>query len=158
MGLYIHVPFCGAICSYCHFARTADHGAGLRERYVEGVRREMDLRRRSCTMLARPERALETCYLGGGTPSQLEPGLMARLLDGVLAGLPLADDFELTAEANPESLSGEVAAAWRELGIGRVSLGVQSLDPAVLKLLGRQCEPDTAREPFGTRLLTSIST
>jgi oxygen-independent coproporphyrinogen-3 oxidase len=70
---------------------------------------------------------------------------MARLLDGVLAGWPRSDDFELTAEANPESLSPTLAAVWRELGIGRVSLGVQSLDPRALKLLGRQCDPATAR-------------
>jgi len=145
MGLYIHVPFCGSICSYCHFARTAEHGPGLRSRYVDGVLREMDLRRRSCAVLSRPRRTLATCYLGGGTPSQLEPELMARLLDGVLAGLPLAADFELTAEANPESLTPAVATSWRELGISRVSLGVQSLDPAVLALLGRRCDPATAR-------------
>ncbi len=145
MGLYIHVPFCGSICSYCHFARTADHGAELRARYVEGVLREMALRRQACAVLAAPRRTLATCYLGGGTPSELEPALMARLLDGVLTGIRLAEDFELTAEANPESLTPEVAAAWRELGINRISLGVQSLDPAVLKLLGRHCDPTTAR-------------
>ena len=145
MGLYIHVPFCGSICSYCHFARTAEHGAALRARYVDGVLAELALRRARCATLGAAKRQLTTCYLGGGTPSQLEPAQMARLLDGVLGQFALADDFELTAEANPESLTPATAAAWRELGIGRVSLGVQSLDPAVLKLLGRQCDPATAR-------------
>jgi oxygen-independent coproporphyrinogen-3 oxidase len=70
---------------------------------------------------------------------------MARLLRGVLDGFSRTADFELTAEANPESLTPAVADTWRELGIGRVSLGVQSLDPAVLRLLGRQCDPATAR-------------
>ena len=146
MGIYIHVPFCGSICSYCHFARTAEHGADLRARYVDGVLREMELRRQSCDVLARAQRPLHTCYLGGGTPSELEPDQMTRLLDGVLSGLTLADDFELTAEANPESLTTEVAAAWRGAGIERISLGVQSLDADVLKLLGRQCDPATARQ------------
>lgn len=145
MGIYIHVPFCGSICSYCHFARTAEHGAELRARYVAGVEREMALRRQACGALAEPRRPLETCYLGGGTPSELEPDLMRRLLESVLSGFERSADFELTAEANPESLTGEVATAWREMGIERVSLGVQSLDPAVLKLLGRQCDPATAR-------------
>ncbi|MDX2473185.1 MAG: radical SAM family heme chaperone HemW [Candidatus Krumholzibacteria bacterium] len=145
MGIYIHVPFCGSICSYCHFARTAEHGAALRARYVEGVLREMELRRERCAVLGAARRPLHTCYLGGGTPSELEPELMTRLLAGVLDGLPLAADFELTAEANPESLTTEVATAWRAAGIERISLGVQSLDAEVLQLLGRQCDPATAR-------------
>ena len=145
MGIYIHVPFCGSICSYCHFARTAEHGAALRARYVEGVLREMELRRERCAVLGAARRPLHTCYLGGGTPSELEPELMTRLLAGVLDGLPLAEDFELTAEANPESLTTEVATAWRAAGIERISLGVQSLDAEVLQLLGRQCDPATAR-------------
>jgi len=145
MGLYIHVPFCGSICSYCHFARTAEHSNELRTRYVDGVLRELALRRQACAVLRVQRRALSTCYLGGGTPSELEPELMERLLEGVLGGFARTEDFELTAEANPESLTPELAHVWRELGIGRVSLGVQSLDAAVLKLLGRQCDPSTAR-------------
>jgi len=145
MGLYIHVPFCGSICSYCHFARIAGHDHRLRARYVDGVLRELLLRRQSCTILGQRRRALSTCYLGGGTPSALEPDLMARLLRGVLAEFSPTADFELTAEANPESLTPELARVWRELGIDRISLGVQSLEPAVLQLLGRHCDPATAR-------------
>lgn len=145
MGIYIHVPFCGSICSYCHFARTAEHDPDLHRRYVDGVLRELALRRESCRTLRDNRRALSTCYLGGGTPSLLAPDLMRRLLAGVLAGIPTTADFELTAEANPESLTSDVALAWREIGIGRVSLGVQSLQPEVLKLLGRRCDPATAR-------------
>ncbi|MBD3869717.1 MAG: radical SAM family heme chaperone HemW [Acidobacteria bacterium] len=145
MGLYIHVPFCGSICSYCHFARTADHGPERRARYVETVLQEFELRRRSCEILSSPKRRLETCYLGGGTPSELEPELMSRLLAGTVGRLATAPDFELTAEANPESLTDAKAHAWRDLGIDRISLGVQSLDPGVLKLLGRACDPATAR-------------
>jgi oxygen-independent coproporphyrinogen-3 oxidase len=150
MGLYIHVPFCGSICSYCHFARTAEHGLEDRRRFVDGVLAEFELRRQSCGVLSSGRRTLETCYLGGGTPSQLEPELMARLLEGTVGRLPVADDFELTAEANPETLTEDLAARWRELGIGRVSLGVQSLDPVVLKLLGRACDPATARQALAT--------
>ena len=159
MGLYIHVPFCGSICSYCHFARTAEHGHEDRRRYVDGVLAEFDLRRRSCGVLSSGRRRLATCYLGGGTPSQLEPELMARLLEGTVGRLPLAEDFELTAEANPESLTEDLAARWRELGIERVSLGVQSLDEGVLKLLGRACDPATARQALALacRLFPRVS-
>jgi len=145
-GLYIHVPFCGSICSYCHFPRTAEHDARARRRYAEGVCQEFALRWEACSALRGGRRPLETAYLGGGTPSQLEPNLMSDLLAGTVGRLPLARDFELTAEANPETLTGEVATAWREFGINRVSLGVQSLDPMVLDLLGRACDPTTARE------------
>jgi len=144
-GLYIHVPFCGSICSYCHFARTADHGFEVRRRYVDAVCREFELRRGACGLLA-GARPLETAYLGGGTPSQLEPELMDRLLAGTVGRLPRTAGLELTAEANPESLDEAKARAWRAAGINRISLGIQSLDGEVLNLLGRACPPHTARE------------
>ncbi|PID80640.1 coproporphyrinogen III oxidase [bacterium DOLJORAL78_65_58] len=144
-GLYIHVPFCGSLCSYCHFSRTADHSFAVRRRFVDAVCRELELRRQTCGLLT-GRRRLATVYLGGGTPSQLEPELMTRLLAGTLHQFPQAADLEVTAEANPESLTAEKARAWREAGINRVSLGVQSLNEEVLKLLGRACPPETARK------------
>ncbi len=149
-GLYIHVPFCGSICEYCHFARTARHDDGLRRRYVDGVLAELALRREACGALAPGGRRPATCYLGGGTPSQLAADEMARLLAGTLHELEPVPGCEVTAEANPESLSPELARAWREAGINRVSLGVQSLDAGVLKRLGRACDPATARRALAT--------
>ncbi len=145
-GLYLHVPFCGSICSYCHFARTARHDGGLRRRVVEAMVAELDLRRRQCPALTAGSRPLETVYIGGGTPSQLEPELMEALVAGTVGTLPAAADLEFTAEANPETLTADLARVWRAAGIARVSLGVQSLDPDVLTLLGRQCDPATARK------------
>ena len=144
-GVYLHVPFCGSPCSYCHFARTATHDAASRGRVVRAMIREFDLRRRACPGLAAGRHEVATVYVGGGTPSLLEPALLQRLLDRTVDRLPRAEGAEITAEANPESFTAEVATAWREAGVNRVSLGVQSLDPAVLELLGRQCAPDTAR-------------
>ena len=157
-GLYIHVPFCGSICSYCHFSRTADHGFEVRRRYVRAVCRELELRGEACRMLD-GHRKLETAYLGGGTPSQLEPELMSELLAGTVHRLPRAGNLELTAEANPESLDEQKARAWRAAGINRVSLGVQSLDADVLKLLGRACPPPRAREALerACRLFDRVS-
>lgn len=144
-GLYVHVPFCGSICAYCHFARSADHDAGRRAAYVEGVLREFELRRGQCPALGSATRPLATAYLGGGTPSQLEPALLRRLLEGTVGRCSQVDDLELTAEANPETFTMDLARAWREAGINRVSLGVQSLDEGVLRRLGRACDPATAR-------------
>lgn len=145
IGLYVHVPFCASICSYCHFERTAVHDPVLRGRYVDGVLRELDLRLAACGLSAGGRRAVDTCYLGGGTPSTLEPDLMRRLLEGVFARVPAATDLELTAEANPENLTPQLAEAWRRAGIERVSLGVQSLQDPVLRRLGRRCDAATAR-------------
>ncbi len=149
-GLYIHVPFCASICSYCHFARTAEHDAGLRRRYVRAVVQELELRRRACPSLGSPGRRLATCYLGGGTPSVLEPDLMTELLAGTLGALPRTGDIEVTAEANPESLTTDLARSWRSAGINRVSVGIQSLDDRVLRLLGRSCDAGTARRALQT--------
>ena len=144
-GLYIHVPFCASICSYCHFARTAEHGRSDRERFARGVVRELELRRAACPTLEAGRRPLRTAYLGGGTPSQLEPDLAEVMITGTVGALPAAPDLEFTAEANPESLGDELARAWLALGVNRVSLGVQSLDDGVLRLLGRTCDATTAR-------------
>lgn len=145
MGLYIHVPFCSRLCSYCHFVRTDRHNAATRLRFVDGVVREFELRRDRCRLLRASDRLLQTAYVGGGTPSCLEPDLMARLVEGTVGRLATTENLELTAEANPESLTPELASCWRSLGINRISLGVQSLQPDVLDLLGRHCAPETAR-------------
>lgn len=150
LGLYVHVPFCTSICAYCHFDRIALHDRSLRERYVAGVIRELELRLAACPLLAADGRRLRTCYLGGGTPSCLEPDLMAALLQGTAGRLPAAEDLELTAEANPETLTPALAQTWAAAGVNRVSLGVQSLDDSVLKLLGRACDARTARRALAT--------
>jgi oxygen-independent coproporphyrinogen-3 oxidase len=139
------VPFCASLCAYCHFQRTDRHDPVLRRRYVDAVRREFDLRAAACASLAGGARRAATGYVGGGTPSCLEPDLFARLLEGTWGRLPRDDGAEVTAEANPESLGADLAAAWRDAGVNRISLGVQSLDPGVLAVLGRACGPDEAR-------------
>ena len=149
MGLYIHVPFCGSICSYCHFARTADHDRSTRGQYVDDVLTELALRSERCRILGDRSRPLHTAYVGGGTPSQLEPDLMRRLVTGTIGTFTPAPGFELTAEANPESLTRDLAESWLDLGIGRVSLGVQSLQDDVLRVLGRSSSSEVARRALG---------
>jgi len=146
-GLYLHVPFCASLCSYCHFCRTDRHDPGRRRRYTDAVLREFSLRAAGCDLLAGAGgRQAATCYVGGGTPSCLEPDLFAALLAGTWGRLSRLPDAEVTAEANPESFTAELATVWRDAGVNRVSLGVQSLDPGVLALLGRACAPDVARK------------
>jgi oxygen-independent coproporphyrinogen-3 oxidase len=144
-SLYLHVPFCARICDYCHFARTDRHDPGLRREVVRAMVRERELRSAACTVLREGRWRLASVYVGGGTPSVLEPELLATLLAGTLAPWPRPASVEVTAEANPESLDEAVLAAWRDLGVNRISLGVQSLAPAVLRQLGRGCDAATAR-------------
>jgi oxygen-independent coproporphyrinogen-3 oxidase len=133
--LYVHLPFCAYRCGYCDFItlvdRRADHGP-----YAAALLAELELER----PLLAPE--LETIFLGGGTPTFLEPGSLGRLLDA----LPPAP--ELTVEANPETLTPALARMLREAGVTRVSVGAQSFQPHLLEVLERRATPDVVRRAF----------
>jgi oxygen-independent coproporphyrinogen-3 oxidase len=133
--LYVHLPFCAHRCGYCDFVTLVGgrdgHGA-----YVDGLVAELELER---GLLARD---VETVFLGGGTPTFLEPSELARLL----AALPAAD--EVTVEANPETVTPALAELLREGGVTRVSLGAQSFRPELLAVLERRAGPDDVRAAF----------
>ena len=131
-GLYVHVPFCSIKCFYCDFAAFSGQKRS-RDRYVEAVLRELDLRRRACPP------PFGTLYIGGGTPTELEPVQLKALLDGLARRVgPLARLKEATVEANPESLTDAHLEVLRAAGVGRLSLGLQAVQPRLLKALGRQ--------------------
>lgn len=134
MHLYTHVPFCARRCSYCDFA-IAVRSKVPSARYVDAVLREWASWRMQSPWNAAT--SLTTLYFGGGTPSSLEAHEMARLITGLTATHPLAPGAELTLEANPEDVTPEKAHGWRDAGVNRVSLGVQSFDPAVLTWMHR---------------------
>jgi len=130
--LYIHLPFCASRCGYCDFVtvvgRSGQHGA-----YVDALLAELELERE---VLA-PR--LESLFLGGGTPTLTEP----RELERLLRALPPAE--EVTVEANPETVTPELAALLRDCGVTRVSLGAQSFQPRLLSVLDRRAGPDDVR-------------
>jgi oxygen-independent coproporphyrinogen III oxidase len=130
--LYVHLPFCASRCGYCDFVtvvgRAGEHGP-----YVEALLAELELRRGELA----PE--LETVFLGGGTPTLTEWGALERLL----AALPAA--AEVTVEANPETVTAELARGLAQAGVTRVSLGVQSFEPRLLDVLERRARPDDVR-------------
>jgi oxygen-independent coproporphyrinogen III oxidase len=138
LGLYLHVPFCAAICNYCNFNRGLFDGA-LKIRYVEALDEEI---RRS----AERGRAADTIFFGGGTPSLLEPPEIARLIAQCRSSFELADSAEITLEANPETVSIERLTAFRRAGINRLSYGVQSLRDDELKRLSRLHGANRARQ------------
>src|SRR4051812_8822969 len=133
--LYVHLPFCAHRCGYCDFVtvvgRTPQHAA-----YVDALLGELELERDHLA----PE--LETVFLGGGTPTFTESSSLERLL----GALPPAG--EVTVEANPETVTQELARSLRRLGVNRVSLGVQSFRPHLLSVLERVAQPDTVRRAF----------
>jgi oxygen-independent coproporphyrinogen-3 oxidase len=133
--LYVHLPFCRHRCGYCDFVTVVGRD-GEHHRYVDGLLRELELER---GVLAAD---VETVFLGGGTPTLLEPGALARLLDA----LPPA--HEVTVEANPETVTPELAALLREGGVTRVSLGAQSFTPRLLGVLERGARPEDVRAAF----------
>ncbi|MGH3045188.1 MAG: radical SAM family heme chaperone HemW [Gaiellaceae bacterium] len=133
--LYVHVPFCAHRCGYCDFVTLVGRRDG-HEGYVDALLAELDLQR---GVLAGE---LETVFLGGGTPTYTEPRALARLLEG----LPPAG--EVTVEANPETVTPELAALLGDRGVSRVSLGAQSFQPHLLEVLERRAGPEAVRRAF----------
>lgn len=140
-GLYLHVPFCSAICPYCDFA-VLTGGPQRRAEFVQSLVAEIAAWRRGAERWA----TIDTVYFGGGTPSALEPEQLARILAAARAALPVARDAWIALEANPEDVTAASAAEWRELGVAMLSLGIQSFDPATLRFLGRRHTPGQARQ------------
>jgi len=161
VALYVHVPFCRSLCPYCDFVVVAGAAAvGPRSRvssYLRAVAAELDLRADALDTAfggpgsdARP--ALETVYVGGGTPSLLPAGAMAALLDQIRARFGLAPGAEVTLEANPGPDDRGDLAGLARAGITRISIGAQSLQPAELRALGRRHRPaDVADAVAGAR-------
>jgi oxygen-independent coproporphyrinogen-3 oxidase len=137
IGIYIHVPFCSAICNYCNFNRGLLDG-DLKQRYVHAV--DQDIRRHGDGAPA------DTIYFGGGTPSLLEPDEIARLLQACRQAYAIAPDAEITMEMNPETATLERLRGFRAAGITRLSMGVQSFRDEELRRLGRIHSADRARE------------
>lgn len=137
--LYVHVPFCSRRCVYCDFSIAVRSRVPVDE-YLAALDREMTVRHRNS------ELKLRTLYLGGGTPSKLGRDGVSRLVDVIRRRADLAADTEVTLEANPEDVSPESVRAWRDAGVNRVSLGVQSFDDAVLAWMHRTHDAETARK------------
>lgn len=142
-GVYLHVPFCRVRCGYCDFnTYTAAELRGARQdAYADEVLREIALSRR---VLAERGalRPAETVFFGGGTPTLLPPGDLARMLAGVRETFGLAAGAEVTVEANPDTVTDEVAAELAAAGVTRLSIGMQSAVPHVLAVLDRTHDPD----------------
>ena len=155
LGVYIHFPWCLKKCPYCDFLSVAAARDAIPHRaYADAVLR--DLRARIALLAA--DYRLETIFFGGGTPSLWATEELGRVLDGVLGAFAggRAADVEVTAECNPTSLDLDKARALRDVGVNRLSLGVQGLDAERLAFLGRLHDPnggvDAARAALGSQM------
>ena len=128
LGLYVHVPFCSAICSYCNFNRGLFDEA-LKTRFVDAL--VLDIHRSSDPVSA------DSIFFGGGTPSLLTPGEIGGIINAVRSTFDLASEAEITLEANPETVDRARLEGFRAAGINRLSYGVQSFRDDELKRLGR---------------------
>jgi len=144
LGLYLHVPFCAKRCYYCSF-NTAPMDDAAMDRYVRALRRELGL---LGELPWAREVALSSVFLGGGTPSLLEVDALGGILEDMRARFTVEPGAEVTVECNPESVDRAKLEGYRAAGVNRISLGVQTLDDAILPRLGRLHSAGQARLAF----------
>jgi putative oxygen-independent coproporphyrinogen III oxidase len=138
--LYAHLPFCSSRCGYCAFVVEVGQ-LDQRDRYLDALLTELSLRHADL-------HPIETVYLGGGTPTLMGADRLARILD--VLGPSLSPGAEVTTEANPETIDGQLVARLGEAGINRLSIGVQSFQPALLDVLDRAARPEVCRRAVRT--------
>jgi oxygen-independent coproporphyrinogen-3 oxidase len=131
-GVYVHWPFCLAKCPYCDFNSHVRHGGVDEERFIAAFEREI-----AHMGAIAPRRTVSSIFFGGGTPSLMAPSTVGAILDAISRVWPIGREVEVTLEANPTSVEAERFRGYRAAGVNRVSLGVQALDDADLKRLGR---------------------
>jgi putative oxygen-independent coproporphyrinogen III oxidase len=144
LALYIHWPFCVSKCPYCDF------NSHVRESIDQGQWREALLADLAYEAAQTPGHRLTSIFFGGGTPSLMPPKTVAALIEAAERHWGFADDIEITLEANPSSVEARRFADLARAGVNRVSLGIQSLDPAALKFLGRAHGVEEALMALGT--------
>ena len=135
LGIYVHIPFCAKKCNYCDFYSLAS-GEDEKKAYVEALKREI----REVSKNVNDEYRVYTIYFGGGTPSIIKAEYIKEILDEIKAGFKLYEDGffpEITIECNPKTVDMEKLLVYKEAGINRISLGLQSTDDDELRLLGR---------------------
>jgi len=153
-GLYLHIPFCSSICPYCDFS-VVHASSPARQRFASRLVEEVTL----AAPTWRDPRPFDTVYFGGGTPSQLLPEELARILDACRNRLPFATPAPwIFLEANPEDVTAKACAEWRGLGVRTLSLGVQSFSDEGLRFLGRRHVGRQAKVAVETALAAGFDT
>ncbi|MEZ0537382.1 radical SAM family heme chaperone HemW [Caldicellulosiruptoraceae bacterium PP1] len=137
ISLYIHIPFCIKKCNYCDFYSISDANKELQKEYFSSLKRELLLYKKYDLLI-------NTIYIGGGTPTLLEPKYITDLINFIEENFKLSENIEITIEANPETINEEKISVYKDCGINRISIGVQTLNDDELKVLGRVHSADKA--------------
>lgn len=140
LSLYVHLPWCVRKCPYCDFNSYEAKGGTPEREYVDALLRDLD-----AELGLVQDRALESVFFGGGTPSLFSPDGIARILEGIEARIAVRDDLEVTLEANPGAVDAERFAGFRAAGVNRLSIGIQSFRNEQLARLGRIHDAEQAR-------------
>lgn len=140
-ALYLHIPFCHRICPYCSFYKHTPQGYSSSE-FIDNLLQELRLQAENFQI------SPSSIYLGGGTPSMLSPKHLTRLMQGLDSQLGFSGVKEISMEANPKTFNADRAKLYADLGFNRISLGVQSFDAKLLKVLGREHTPASAVQAF----------
>ncbi len=143
LGIYIHIPFCIKKCNYCDFCSFPSINDETKQRYVDALCREIRLWSDRAK-----DRAVDTVYFGGGTPTLLTVSQFKKIIDTVKENFCVSDNAEITTECNPATADGEYLKELRSLGFNRISLGVQSANDRELALLGRVHTFSDAKKAF----------
>ena len=149
-GIYLHVPFCNSRCIYCGFCSTVSRN--LRQKYIPALKREISARRDFFMPLYESEKTIKTLYIGGGTPSVLPPETLQEAVSAIREAFTFPknafntndpDEFEFTVEVNPDDITEEYAQSLRNMGVNRVSMGVQSFKDEHLRWMRRRHDSQT---------------
>lgn len=144
LGIYLHLPFCMAKCSYCDFLSFQGISQEEQRQYLQVLKKEMTFWGEHC----REKFQVDTLFIGGGTPSMLNSVLIADIMEAVRTAFCITEKAEVTIESNPKTLSEEKLTAYLQAGINRLSMGVQSLDDGLLRRLGRMHDRTDAVENY----------
>lgn len=132
LSLYIHIPFCKAKCIYCDFLSFGGCGHDKQKQYIDALCKEIEIYSQTAK-----EYLVRTIFIGGGTPSYIDADLMEQVMQTIYRVFQVAEDAEITMEGNPDSLKEEKLKIYKQAGINRLSIGLQSADDAMLRTLGR---------------------
>ncbi|MCK4778445.1 MAG: radical SAM family heme chaperone HemW [Actinomycetia bacterium] len=140
IGLYLHIPFCKKKCAYCDF-NSYQIKKEIQKKYVESLISEVRFYKKSSLLV-------ETIYFGGGTPTTLPLADLGKIMKTIKNTHKVSDDVEVSIEANPDGLKTEYLSGLKKIGFNRISLGIQSFDPKILKVLGRNHSVENSLKAF----------
>lgn len=143
LGIYIHIPFCGGKCFYCDFYSCTSNNDKKVQEYIDALAQEI-----IANVEILSESMVDTIYIGGGTPSLINPEYIYKILQLIRSCSNVSENAEITIEINPETLTEEKLQVYIDAGINRVSMGLQSIHENILKKIGRHSSLENFKNAY----------